>query len=510
MNSLNILSARVSPPPSRSNSYSSALSLAGASPSPKSIPSEDAVEEERDEEEAQDDDSVEIKRGRQPHMDEKPALRDDIKSETMVSKPNGRFYFPKRIAAAFINSVRLVFSAIMAPGFYIIACLYDQEGRFAPSYQIKRLAGWFWRGKGGMDPLTEDALKREHASTSGHDKTTSSRRSSIVRGQKNLSSRASSSGLSSDSDSERRSSARHARSKSLKTTEEIAPSRRSIRIKLHSEDALRQRKHRHSQSSPNTQSDGSGGVSPPSLAEVTAANLKSPTSPASTLSMTRYPRAPAPPRPLIPRRMPSYTLAEPISGRTPLKTLILDLDETLIHSMAKGGRMSTGHMVEVKLNTYVSPGGVPVPGPQHPILYYVHKRPHCDDFLRRVCKWYNLVIFTASVQEYADPVIDWLETERKFFSGRYYRQHCTFRHGAFIKDLSSVEPDLSRVMILDNSPLSYMFHQDNAIPIEGWINDPTDNDLMHLVPLLEGLQHVTDVRALLALRGGEDGKHMVA
>jgi CTD nuclear envelope phosphatase 1 len=50
---------------------------------------------------------------------------------------------------------------------------------------------------------------------------------------------------------------------------------------------------------------------------------------------------------------------------------------------------------------------------------------------------------------------------------------------------------------------------DNAIPIEGWINDPTDNDLLHLVPLLEGLQYVTDVRALLALRGGEDGKHMV-
>lgn len=77
----------------------------------------------------------------------------------------------------------------------------------------------------------------------------------------------------------------------------------------------------------------------------------------------------------------------------------------------------------------------------------------------KVCKWFNLVVFTASVQEYADPVIDWLESERKFFSARYYRQHCTFRHGAFIKDLSSVEPDLSKVMILDNSPLSYMFHQ---------------------------------------------------
>lgn len=44
---------------------------------------------------------------------------------------------------------------------------------------------------------------------------------------------------------------------------------------------------------------------------------------------------------------------------------------------------------------------------------------------------------------------------------------------------------------------------DNAIPIEGWISDPTDNDLLHLVPLLEGLQYVTDVRALLALRLGQ-------
>lgn len=80
----------------------------------------------------------------------------------------------------------------------------------------------------------------------------------------------------------------------------------------------------------------------------------------------------------------------------------------------------------------------------------------------QISKWFNLVVFTASVQEYADPVIDWLESERKYFTARYYRQHCTFRHGAFIKDLSSIEPDLSKVMILDNSPLSYMFHQGKA------------------------------------------------
>jgi CTD nuclear envelope phosphatase 1 len=139
--------------------------------------------------------------------------------------------------------------------------------------------------------------------------------------------------------------------------------------------------------------------------------------------------------------------------------------------------------------------------------------------LPQVSKWYNLVIFTASVQEYADPVIDWLELERSYFSGRYYRQHCTNRNGAYIKDLAQVEPDLSKVMIVDNSPVSYIFHEgksqyqrdicstltlaDNAIPIEGWISDPTDNDLLNLIPILEGLSHVTDVRALLALRLGQ-------
>lgn len=206
-----------------------------------------------------------------------------------------------------------------------------------------------------------------------------------------------------------------------------------------------------------------------STADLAAADmLKSPMS--SSHKITKYPYSyPVPPRPLIPLRQPSYGppgLKQNGQRYIPQKTLILDLDETLIHSLAKGGRMSTGHMVEVRLSSPMtvpvapSAGGMStVIGPQHPILYCVHKRPHCDDFLRKVCKWYKLVIFTASVQEYADPVIDWLEQEKKFFHGRYYRQHCTFRNGAYIKDLSSVEPDLSKVMILDNSPTSYIFNE---------------------------------------------------
>jgi len=139
---------------------------------------------------------------------------------------------------------------------------------------------------------------------------------------------------------------------------------------------------------------------------------------------------------------------------------------------------------------------------KHAILYFVHKRPFCDLFLRKVSKWYDCVIFTASVQEYADPVIDWLEAERKIFKARYYRQHCSFQNGAYIKDLSVVERDLGKVCILDNSPISYAWHEENAVPIEGWISDPTDNDLLHLIPFLRSLRFVGDVRNLLGLRTG--------
>ncbi|RCI16411.1 hypothetical protein L249_1985 [Ophiocordyceps polyrhachis-furcata BCC 54312] len=422
-------------------------------------------------------------------------------------KKNGWWLaLPRRLVSSLIRSIRLMLVALASPAVYL---LYDHDGRFAP---LSRL------GKLFLGPSVAITLRRppsgpEHMREKPHTSSSSSSSSSstslslsspsplppLTSTRLTLptpplpdssSSGSSTSGASSGSETEDPKWARH----STTTKSSVAGAgRRSIRIKLQPEEEAR--KHRRTRSAVERAKASERDIS---------AQLKSPTSPIAAL--TRYPKTPAPPRPLIPRRQPSYLNLDP-APLAQQKTLILDLDETLIHSMSKGGRMSTGHMVEVRLNTASVRMGAGRAA-QHPILYWVNKRPFCDEFLRRVCKWFNLVVFTASVQEYADPVIDWLESERKFFSARYYRQHCTYRQGAYIKDLSSVEPDLSKVMILDNSPLSYLFHQDNAIPIQGWINDPTDNDLMHLVPMLEGLQYVHDVRALLALRGGEDGQHM--
>lgn len=577
MNSLNIISARVSPTsspaPTRTNSLS-ALGLATAVSQDEEDNEGQKTENnnalgfnhtntnEKDSGRLTAEPEEEDLAAQREHRSSNDERHDDDNEDAVVfdehtsliskTKSKAKAYkavpevaapwllWPKRIASAFIDSLRWLLSTLAAPGIYMIAFLYDADGKFAPFRQLKRLFGMYGGDARKMAVEYHEAAAKaalaEKDRLASMDGTSDRKHNTRRRARLGSNSSYSSSGLSSESESDlgRRKraglgqeqdntlrpsaaasgSGRHLRSKSLQETEEIAPARRSIRIKLHSEDSLRQRKHRKVQSAGGARGEGgsgtgSGGPSTPGGGgSDISAQLKSPTSPAGAL--TRYPKTPAPPRPLIPRRQPSYIVNPDPTAIKHQKTLILDLDETLIHSMSKGGRgMSSGHMVEVRLaTTYVGVGGQASIGPQHPILYYVHKRPHCDEFLRRVSKWFNLVVFTASVQEYADPVIDWLEVDRKYFSARYYRQHCTFRHGAFIKDLSSVEPDLSKVMILDNSPLSYMFHQDNAIPIQGWISDPTDNDLMYLIPFLEGLQYVSDVRALLALRGGEDGQHM--
>lgn len=192
------------------------------------------------------------------------------------------------------------------------------------------------------------------------------------------------------------------------------------------------------------------------------------------------------------------------------KILVMDLDETLIHSASRNtshSNSSQGHMVEVRFAV----SGVST-------LYYVHKRPYCDLFLSKVSKWYDLVVFTASMKEYADPVIDWLESSIPGnFTKRLYRNNCILRDGVgYIKDLSILCGNsnqmavanlngggLGEIILVDNSPVSYALNVDNAIQVEGWISDPSDTDLLTLLPFLEALRYTTDVRDILALKNGE-------
>ena len=161
------------------------------------------------------------------------------------------------------------------------------------------------------------------------------------------------------------------------------------------------------------------------------------------------------------------------------KTLILDLDETLVHSS-----FTPFEQNDIILN-------VDFDG----ILYniYVLVRPGAEYFIRTVSQYYEIVIFTASLSNYASPLLDILDKNNdiKF---RLFRENCTYINGTYIKDLKKLNRNLKDVIIVDNSPLAYTFDVDNGLPIKTWYDDKNDTELYKIINILEFLSTTNDVR----------------
>ena len=177
----------------------------------------------------------------------------------------------------------------------------------------------------------------------------------------------------------------------------------------------------------------------------------------------------------------SYPLLPPQTS--PKKTLVLDLDETLIHSSPTiHGKvlLSLRFIQNEKSN-----------------LLHVLLRPGAKEFINKVAELFEIVIFTASQKRYADCIIDRLDPG-KFVKHRLYREHCVSTHKGFIKDLSLLGRDLKSVVIVDNSPLAYEWNSDNAIPIETWTYREDDRNLEKVFKFLKELHQVEDVRKYLA------------
>lgn len=169
-------------------------------------------------------------------------------------------------------------------------------------------------------------------------------------------------------------------------------------------------------------------------------------------------------------------------GNTGKVCLVVDLDETLVHSS----------FTPVKNADFIIP--VEIEGVNHQV--YVLKRPHVDEFLQRIGELFECVLFTASLGKYADPVTDLLD-KWSVFKARLFRESCVYHMGNYVKDLSLLGRDVDRVVIVDNSPISYLFHPRNALPVLSWFEDPSDNELRDLLPFLEQLAASNDIYQLL-------------
>lgn len=120
-------------------------------------------------------------------------------------------------------------------------------------------------------------------------------------------------------------------------------------------------------------------------------------------------------------------------------------------------------------------------------------RPGAKEFIRKMNKFYEIVIFTASVSKYATPLINLID-EKKLCLHRLYREHCSLVNTSFIKDLKKLGRDLKDIIIIDNTPLAYSLNKENGIPIVSWFEDKRDRELYNLIPILEFLSTVPDVR----------------
>ncbi|KAK8992454.1 hypothetical protein V6N11_048535 [Hibiscus sabdariffa] len=162
-------------------------------------------------------------------------------------------------------------------------------------------------------------------------------------------------------------------------------------------------------------------------------------------------------------------------------TIVLDLDETLVHTSLGPPPLRYDFIVSRVVD------GVTV-------YFYVFKRPGVDEFLEIISKKYEVIVFTAGHKEYASKVLDVLDPNG-YVSHRFYRDSCKQVCGNIVKDLSEFGRDLRKVAIVDDNPKSYSLQPENGIPIKPFYGDELwDRELMKLAGFFERCNVFPDIR----------------
>lgn len=159
------------------------------------------------------------------------------------------------------------------------------------------------------------------------------------------------------------------------------------------------------------------------------------------------------------------------------------MDETLIHWVDNIEEENPQFIIKVPLDGEVVDAGINI-------------RPYALECLEAVNQQFQVIVFTASHQTYADAVLDFIDPEGDLIQKRLYRDSWyETEEGVYIKDLRIfANRKLSDLIIVDNAVYSFGFQLNNGIPIIPFYDDPKDEELFHLVPFLEILASWTDIR----------------
>jgi len=180
--------------------------------------------------------------------------------------------------------------------------------------------------------------------------------------------------------------------------------------------------------------------------------------------------------------------------------LVLDMDECLIHSnfQIDGEDIDNNYRQNEyrpsQVDTYEDSFEIVMDDGERAI---VNKRPGVDQFLQEVSEFCDIYVLTAGLESYAQPILDVLDPKGTIFAGRFYRDSCQVRKGMFLKDLSVVRKDLSKVILVDNNPVSFLMQPSNGIPVPSFYGNANDRTFDSLTKVLNSLRDVDDVRPRL-------------
>ena len=161
---------------------------------------------------------------------------------------------------------------------------------------------------------------------------------------------------------------------------------------------------------------------------------------------------------------------------TPCKkkyTLVLDLDETLIHLRQKKDVINIKNDVNIKINNtsdYFYDNY-----DKNKNKYLLQFRVGLFSFLTILKPFYEIISFTSATHEYADVIINEIEKNRKFFDHKFYREHTVIYKDTFVKDISRIGRDMKKIIIIDNNERNFILNKENGIKIAPFYGDE-DND----------------------------------
>jgi Dullard-like phosphatase family protein len=191
------------------------------------------------------------------------------------------------------------------------------------------------------------------------------------------------------------------------------------------------------------------------------------------------------------------------------KILVIDLDETLIHTSFQ--KIQNPDLI-IQLDSTINKkadnnkNNNNENSNQKIVEAYIRIRPGVEAFLSQISKYYDIYVYSASSKNYLNTIIKNID-KNNIIKQCYCRDDCIMyvedyeedfdkpnNKYKYIKDLKKINKELRNIVFIDNNTISFKLQEKNGIPIKSWFDDYEDLELYKLIPILKNLSGFYDVR----------------